>query len=337
MVAARKSTMAANRRTLIQCSGVSKSFGRTRALSDLTLTITEGESFGLLGENGAGKSTLVRLLMGFIVPTAGSLQVLGDRDVQRVHRRVGYVHERLVFDPHFTAQEYLRHFAELAGDQGEGIRSHVEAALAQVHLTDAADRRVGAYSKGMQQRLAIALALLRDPELLILDEPTSGLDPLSQWEIRQVISGLHASGRTILLSSHYLAEVEELCDVVGILRRGRLIRYGSVAELLRVADTVEIVLGGHEESGAIAARLAIADIVLEAEGHSLRIPGDSQARVLARLVESQIPLVSLNPLSRRLEDVYVQEAQSEPTAAHTGADVRPHQGKVAETGHGGQL
>lgn len=107
--------------------------------------------------------------------------------------------------------------AELAGYQGNVISSHIEAALALVRLTDAADRRIGAYSKGMQQRLAIALALLRDPELLILDEPTSGLDPLSQWEIRQLISALHASGRTILLCSHCLAEVEQLCDVVNCL------------------------------------------------------------------------------------------------------------------------
>jgi ABC-2 type transport system ATP-binding protein len=328
--------MAANRRALIQCSGVSKSFGPTRALSDLTLTITEGESFGLLGENGAGKSTLVRLLLGFITPTTGSLQVLGERDVQRAHSRVGYVHERLVFDPHFTAQEYVWHFAELAGYHGEAIRSHVEAALAQVHLTDAADRRIGAYSRGMQQRLAIALALLRDPELLILDEPTSGLDPLSQWEIRQLISALHASGRTILLSSHYLAEVEQLCDVVGILRRGRLIRYGSVTELLRVADTVEIVLGGDEESGAITARLGIADAVLEADGRSLRIPCDAQARVLARLIEAQIPLVSLNPLSRRLEDVYVQDVHSELSATQSAAGVR-HPDMAPETRHGRHL
>jgi ABC-2 type transport system ATP-binding protein len=187
----------------------------------------------------------------------------------------------------------------------------------------------------MQQRLAIALALLRDPELLILDEPTSGLDPLSQWEIRQLISALHASGRTILLSSHYLAEVEELCDVVGILRRGRLTRYGSVAQLLHVADTVEIVLGGDEDSGAIASRLGVTDLVLEAEGHSLRLPGDAQARVLATLIEAQVPLVSLNPLSRRLEDVYVQEAErSAPSATHGAADIRS--GMVTETRHGGQ-
>jgi ABC-2 type transport system ATP-binding protein len=328
--------MAANRRVLIQCSGVSKSFGRTRALSDLTLTISRGESFGLLGENGAGKSTLVRLLMGFIAPTTGSVQVLGETDVERGHSRIGYVHERLVFEPHFTAQEYLRHFAELAGYHGEVIRSRVEAALAQVHLTDSADRRIGAYSKGMQQRLAIALALLRDPELLILDEPTSGLDPLSQWEIRQVISALHASGRTILLSSHYLAEVEQLCDVVGILRRGRLIRCGSVTELLRVADTVEIVLGGDEESGAITARLGLADAVLEAVGYTLRIPSDAQSRVLARLIEAQIPLVSLNPLSRSLEDVYVQEAHSEPSATQRAADSR-RPDIVSKTRHGRHL
>jgi ABC-2 type transport system ATP-binding protein len=310
--------MAATDGALIECIGVSKIYGGTTALRDLTLSISPGQSFGLLGENGAGKSTLVRLLMGFIAPTAGGLRVLGERDVMRAHSRIGYVHEQLLFEPRFTGREYLLHFGALAGYQDKPNRARVEEVLAKTDLTAAADRRVGAYSKGMQQRLAIALALLRDPELFILDEPTSGLDPLSQWELRQLIAALHASGRTILLCSHNLAEVEDLCDVVGILRRGRLIRYGAVADLLRVTDTVEIVLGGDEESSRVAVRLGIADATLEADGHILRIAAPGQARVLAALVEARIPIVSLNPMSRTLEDVYVREtraaAAGQPTA-----------------------
>jgi ABC-2 type transport system ATP-binding protein len=309
--------MAASGGALIECIGVSKSYGETMALSDLTLSISSGQSFGLLGENGAGKSTLVRLLMGFIAPTSGSLCVLGERDVMRAHSRIGYVHEKLVFEPRFTGREYLLHFGALAGYPFKTNRTRVEEVLEQTELTAVADRRVGAYSKGMQQRLSIALALLRDPELFILDEPTSGLDPLSQWELRRVIAALHASGRTILFCSHNLAEVEDLCDVVGILRRGRLIRYGAVADLLLVADTVEIVLGGEEESSVVAVRLGIVDATLEAEGHILRISSAAQVRILAALVQAQIPLVSLNPMSRTLEDVYVRETRSAAAAAQS--------------------
>jgi ABC-2 type transport system ATP-binding protein len=290
-----------------------KELGGTLALRDLTLSVLPGQCLGLLGENGAGKSTLVRLLMGFIAPTAGSLRVLGERDVMRAHGRIGYVHEQLLFEPRFSAREYLLHFGALAGYKVKMNRTRAEEVLEQTGLVAVADRWVGAYSKGMQQRLAIALALLRDPEIFILDEPTSGLDPLSQWELRRMIAALHASGRTIFLCSHNLAEVEDLCDVVGILRRGRLIRYGAVADLLRVADTVEIVLGGDEDSGIVAARLAILDATLEAEGHILRISSSAQARVLAALVEARIPLVSLNPMSRTLEDVYVRETRSAAT------------------------
>ena len=298
---------------VIECVGLTKVYaGGTAALRDLTLTIERGESFALLGENGAGKSTLVRLLLGFIAPTSGTLRVLGEERVTLAHPRVGYLHERPTFEPRFTAREHLSYFAALADMRGAVAASRRDELLERVQLTSVANKRIGTYSKGMLQRLAIAQALLTAPDLLVLDEPTSGLDPLAQWEMRQIIAALHREGKTIFLCSHYLAEVEALCDRVGILRRGRLVRQGAVAELLGSAESVEIALAGDESAGSVAARLGLASSGVEARDDRLRFPPGEQQRVLATIVAANVPIRSLTPLTSSLEDVYVRLAQPAP-------------------------
>ncbi len=291
---------------IIECKELTKAYGKHIALNNLTLTIEEGTSFGLLGENGAGKSTLVRLLMGFIFPTSGQVRVLGEERVARAHSRIGYAHERPIFETRFSGRVYLTYLGKLAGlwDAANSIR--IQEVLEQVNLLEAADRPIGTYSKGMLQRLAIAQALMTDPQLLILDEPTSGLDPRSQWEIRQIVAALRKQGKTVLLCSHYLAEVEVLCDTVGILRRGELILSGTVVDLLHSQDVVEIVLGHDQSASKVVTHLDISEQVIEAQGNMLRIPGKVQSTLLARLVDAGIDITSLNPLSRTLEDVYVQ-------------------------------
>lgn len=292
---------------VIECIELIKAYGKHAvALNNLTLTINEGTSFGLLGENGAGKSTLVRLLMGFIFPTSGRVRVLGEERVARAHARIGYAHERPIFETRFAGRKYLAYLGNLAGLWGAANSTRIGEVLEQVNLQEAADRPIGTYSKGMLQRLAIAQALLTNPELLILDEPTSGLYPRSQWEVRQVIAGLRKQGKTVLLCSHYLAEVEALCDAVGILRRGELILSGTVADLLHAQDVVEIVLADDQLASEVVARLDLVEQVVETQGNLLRIPGKVQAAVLAQLVNGNVAIASLNPLSRTLEEVYVQ-------------------------------
>jgi ABC-2 type transport system ATP-binding protein len=319
---------------VIECVEVSKAYGKhITALKNLTLSIAEGTSFGLLGENGAGKSTLVRLTMGFIFPTSGRVGVLGEERVARAHPRIGYVHERPIFETRFKGREYLDYLGRLSGMWGVANRRRAQEVLELVGLQEAADRAVGTYSKGMLQRLAIAQALLTDPELLILDEPTSGLDPRSQWEVRQIIAGLRRQGKTILLCSHYLAEVEALCDAVAILRRGELLLSGTVADLLHTQDVVEIVLAQDQSASEVVARLDIGEQVMEAQGNLLRIPGTAQQRVLSALVEASIAVHSLNPLSQTLEDVYVQITGSAGTsveAANAATD-------TGVSGRGGQV
>lgn len=301
---------------VVACVNLTKIYnGGTVALQDLNLRIERGASFGLLGENGAGKSTLVRLLMGFIIPTRGELTVLGQSEVSRAHPRIGYLHEQPFVELRFTGQSYLTYMAQLSGLWGNQAARRVDEVLEKVELRASSDERIAAYSKGMLQRLCIAQALLTDPEFLILDEPTSGLDPYSQWQVRRVISELRKRGKTLLICSHYLTEVEMLCDTVGILQRGQLIRSGTVQDLIHVQDAVEIVLREGQLANEIITRLNLSQHVLEMERNLLRINAAAQQKVLAALVQAEIPIHELHPLSRTLEEVYI--ATTRPDEART--------------------
>jgi ABC-2 type transport system ATP-binding protein len=301
------------RELAVECLGLSKAYtGRLPALDDVTLAVARGESFALLGENGAGKSTLVRLLLGFLLPTAGTVRLFGQERLLAAHPRVGYVHEHPLFEARFTGREYLTYLGQVAGSWGRANRARANAVLEQVELLGAASKRVGAYSKGTLQRLAIAAALLSDPDLLILDEPTSGLDPASQYAVRRILGELHARGKTLLICSHYLAEVEQLCTSVAILRRGRVVAQGPVAELTRGDELVEIVLAGEESAADVVSRLGLSDAVRDTSERMLHIPSAAQPPVLAALVGAGIPLRSLHPVARTLEDVYLRAARLQP-------------------------
>ena len=298
--------MNADSPAVVTCVGLTKVYQTgVVALNDLTLTIEPGMSFGLMGENGAGKSTLVRLLMGFIFPTRGQLSVLGESEVRRAHARIGYLHERPYVELRFTARSYLTYLAQLSGLWDAANRQRVQSVLEQVDLNAAAGERLASYSKGMLQRLSIAQTLLTDPQLLILDEPTNGLDPYSQWQVRQLIAALRKQGKTILLCSHYLTEVEMLCDAVGILQHGKLVQSGAVSDLVHTQNAVEIVLAEGHIASDIVTHLGIAKHVIEAHNNLMRIDAESQDRVLAALVAANVQIHSLNPISQTLEEVYI--------------------------------
>ncbi len=292
---------------VIACTKLTKKYesGMT-ALRELSLTIESGMSFGLLGENGAGKSTLVRLIMGFILPTRGELRVLGERKVSRAHPRIGYLHERPYVELRFTGRAYLSYMAQLSDLWGEKASKRIDEVLGMVELTSAAGQKLGSYSKGMLQRLCIAQALLNDPEFLILDEPTAGLDPYSQWQMRQIIGALRSRGKTLLICSHYLAEIETLCDTVGILQHGSLIQQGAVQELIHSQNAVEIILREGENAAELVNKLALQDYLVETKENLLKIQAEHQQKVLAALVQAEVPIQALNPVSRTLEEVYIQ-------------------------------
>lgn len=294
------------RKPVVACVNLTRTYeGGVTALKDLTLNIEPGMSFGLLGENGAGKSTLVRLIMGFILPTRGKLSVLGERKVSRAHARIGYLHERPYVELRFSAKKYLTYMARLSGLWSQQASSRIAEVLEMVDLSAAADEKLATYSKGMLQRLCIAQALLSDPEFLILDEPTGGLDPYSQWAVRQIIANLRKRGKTLLICSHYLAEVETLCDTVGILQRGTLIQHGAVRDLVATQNKVEILLREDQSAAELVVRLALQSYIQKAEGNLLRFATRDQQRVLAALVQAEIPIFSLHPVNQTLEEVYI--------------------------------
>ena len=213
--------------------GLTKSFGQVEALSGLDMQVERGEVFGFLGPNGAGKTTAVKLLLGLLAPTGGEGWVLGrplgDLDARR---RLGYLPELFRYQGWLTAREVLGLHCELAYLESGARTGEIARVLAVVGLSERQDDRVNTFSKGMTQRLGLAVALLGRPALVVLDEPTSALDPVGRHDVREIIRGLRAAGAAVFLNSHLLSEVEQICDRVAIVNHGRVIASGAIADLL---------------------------------------------------------------------------------------------------------
>ena len=232
----------------IETESLRKHFDRTVAVADLSLAIRRGEVFGFLGPNGAGKTTSLKLLLGLIDPTGGAGTVLGAPLGTRVTRaKIGFLPEHFRFHDCLTGRELLRIHGRLFGLRGAALEARIDALLARVALTDAADRRLQTYSKGMIQRAGLAQALVNSPELVFLDEPTSGLDPLGRVLVRSIIEDLRAAGTTVFLNSHLLGEVEATCDRVAFVKKGRVIEELSLGDASQGLD-VELKLGGAERA-----------------------------------------------------------------------------------------
>ena len=224
------------------------------AVRDLSIKVEPGEVYGLLGPNGSGKSTTLKVVLGLVSPTRGKTKVFGeDSALVRSRKDVGFLPENPYFYKFLSGAETVRFFGKLSGLGGVALQKRVDELLELVGLTEAAGRRVGSYSKGMLQRIGLAQALVQDPGLLVLDEPTAGVDPVGSREIRDLILALKARGKTILLCSHLLSQVQEICDRVGILARGQLVREGRVEDLLAVRDRTEFVVehGSPEKVAAL--------------------------------------------------------------------------------------
>jgi len=213
------------------------------ALRDLDLQVKPGEVYGLLGPNGSGKSTTLKIVLGLVSPTRGQTEIFG-RNSRLVESReaVGFLPENPYFYKFLTGTETLRFFGQLCGLSGASLKKRVDEMLELVGLTDARDRRLRGYSKGMLQRIGLAQALINEPRLVVLDEPTAGVDPAGSRQIRDLIVDLRRRGTTVLLSSHLLAQVQEVCDRVGILADGVLVREGRLEELLAIENQTELVL-----------------------------------------------------------------------------------------------
>jgi ABC-2 type transport system ATP-binding protein len=215
------------------------------AVRDLNLEVGAGQIYGLLGPNGSGKSTTLKIILGLVTPTRGEARIFG-RESDRVSSResVGFLPESPYFYKFLTGEETLRFYGKLCGLRGAPLQKRVEEMLELVGLTNARNRRLAGYSKGMLQRIGLAQALIQEPALLVLDEPTAGVDPAGAREIRDLILTLKSRGITVLLSSHLLGQVQEICDRVGILANGVLVREGPLRELLGVENQTQFVVEG---------------------------------------------------------------------------------------------
>src|SRR5436305_6618735 len=213
------------------------------AVRDLDLRIEPGEGYGLLGANGSGKSITLKIILGLVSPTRGCTEIFG-RNSRLVKSReaVGFLPENPYFYKYLSGEETLRFFGRLCGLGGAGLRNRMDELLALVGLTNARKRRLGRYSKGMLQRIGLAQALIHHPRLVVLDEPTAGVDPAGSREIRDLILDLKRHGITVLLSSHLLAQAQEICDRVGILANGVLVREGHLPDLIAIENQTELIV-----------------------------------------------------------------------------------------------
>ncbi|MEO9098352.1 MAG: ABC transporter ATP-binding protein [Candidatus Baltobacteraceae bacterium] len=273
----------------------------------MTLEVARGEAFGFLGPNGAGKTTAVKLMLGLVAPTTGSGTLLGAPLGDRAtRRRIGYLPELFRYQEWLSGREVLALHCALAGLARATRDADIAEALAEVNLSERADDRVGTYSKGMQQRLGLAVALVGRPELVFLDEPTSALDPVGRHEVRAIIARLRARGTAVFLNSHMLGEVERVCDRVAIVDRGRVVASGTVEELLGAGRGVRLRLGNvGAEVEALLARAGT--VVREGAWYLIRGPAEADVPALvAGLVTRQAEVYAVEQLRATLEDRFLE-------------------------------
>jgi len=290
--------------TLVQTRGLTKRYGkRIVAVENLDLTVKRGEVYGFLGPNGAGKTTTLRMLLGLIRPSSGTATVLGEEPGAPAGlAKIGALVESPAFYPYLSGRDNLRVMARYAG----APRSRIPEVLEQVELSGRANDKFRKYSLGMKQRLGVAAALLKDPELLILDEPTNGLDPKGMADMRDLVRRLGQGNRTVLLSSHLLGEVEQICDRAGVIRRGKLVAQGTLAEL-RGGEGLLVRAEPLDNAHFIAARLDGVEEANVLEG-VLRLTVDPAraAEINRKLVAAGLDVSELRPAEQSLEEVFLE-------------------------------
>jgi len=231
---------------------------KLRAVEDLCLEVGDNEIFGLLGPNGSGKSTTIKIILGLLEASTGTCEIYGrPSKLVDARRSVGFLPEAPYFYRYLTGRELVRYYARICMVPRVEIDAAVDSVIKLVGMTEAANRRVGTYSKGMLQRIGLAQSLVHDPQLVILDEPTAGVDPLGSAAIAEIVRELKRRGKTILLSSHLLAQIEGLCDRVAILHRGKLVREGRVDDLVEEKDAESLVVQGLSAEGRAAVEAEI--------------------------------------------------------------------------------
>ncbi|MDQ1478649.1 MAG: type transport system ATP-binding protein [Actinomycetota bacterium] len=291
---------------IVEIDGLWKTFGQVSAVEDLSFTVERGQVYGLLGPNGAGKTTSLRVLMGLERPTRGTARLFGERVVpsSRQLARVGAMVEQAAFVPHLSGMRNLRLWWEAGGARMQD--ADLDGALAIAGLDDAIDRKVKTYSQGMKQRLGFARLLLGRPELLVLDEPTNGLDPGEIREIRELITRLSTHGATVLLSSHHLSEVEQVCSHVLVMNRGRLVADGTVSDLVGAAGLVYVEVDDRERARALLSNLpSVAKVQTQGDGLVVELRDGQRSDIATALVGAGLRLETIMP-TQQLEEAFLE-------------------------------
>ncbi len=290
---------------------LAKRYGTVTALSDLTLRVERGSIFGFLGANGAGKTTAVKMLLGLVRPTSGTAQVLGAPVGDREARRsIGYLPELFRYPEWLSAREVLAFHASLLGTGGTQRARDIDRALAAVGLSPRADDRVATYSKGMQQRLGLGVALLGSPALVVLDEPTSALDPLGRYDVRALLAGLRERGTTVFLNSHLLTEVEIVCDRIAIVKSGRVISSGTREDILGEQRGLRI--RAQADGASLHAALAPFGHLTEHSGVLVLsdVAHERTPEIVAALVAARARVYAVEPIVQTLEERFIDLASS---------------------------
>ncbi|HEX4603192.1 MAG TPA: ABC transporter ATP-binding protein [Candidatus Angelobacter sp.] len=270
------------------------------ALRDFSLRVEPGEIFGFLGPNGAGKTTAIHLAIGLMFPSSGGGEMLGrEFGHAPTRRRVGFLAENVALY-HRSAEKLVRFYGALNGMRDPQLRSRTAEMLKEVEITEFAARNAGKFSRGMLQRVGLAQALVNDPELLILDEPASALDPLGRLRVREILQRAREAGKTVFLSSHLLSEVEQICDRIAIVIKGRVARVGTLAELLEAQDRFVItakgidalMFAGAQQNGLI----------------KITVPAQDQRQTIEKIWLAGGEVVAVNPVRRTLEELFVELA-----------------------------
>jgi len=284
---------------------------KTRVLKDVSFDVRKGEVFGFVGPNGAGKTTTFKSILGFVSPTEGKIELLGKEHTNsEARRRIGYLPENPYFYDYLTGEELLRYMGELQGLPRKVLNERTDELLRKVSMEHAKKLQMRKYSKGMLQRIGVAQALINDPEFLILDEPMSGLDPIGRREIKDLILEEKRKGKTILLSSHMLSDVEALCDRVGIIMGGTVIKIGKIGDLLKEIHTDYEM---HIEGSGEDVKQCVKDLRVEMDQRAgyivLKFDEDMKRKVLEAVTRTPAEIVSIHPLRKSLEGLFVEEAR----------------------------
>lgn len=292
---------------ILETNYLTKMYGSKTGCSDICLALDKGQIFGFLGPNGAGKSTLVKMLVGLLFPTSGTASILGRPlgDLE-ARRKMGFLPENFRYQEWLTGEELLSFHASLYKLAGEEKRRRIPYVLEQVGLAGKGNQKIGSYSKGMQQRLGLACALLPDPDLVFLDEPTSALDPLGRREVREIMLELRSRGKTVFLNSHLLSEVEMVCDRVAIINQGRILATGSMEELL--VDTVDVEMQVEGLTPSLVNELESLSRSCCVNGALVSLTLGSREEIpsiAAAVVRSGAQLFSLQAKHNSLEDLFV--------------------------------